>query len=98
MSDRLRVLVVPKWYPWPDRPVFGSGDVLYHLPLGATEPVKRSFPEVDTFTAEIEHFANCLREGKRPIHGVAEGRAVLELILKASQSADGWQQTAVKKM
>ncbi len=23
MSDRLRVLVVPKWYPWPDRPVLG---------------------------------------------------------------------------
>ena len=23
MSERLRVLVVPKWYPWPDRPVFG---------------------------------------------------------------------------
>jgi glycosyltransferase involved in cell wall biosynthesis len=23
VSRRLRVLVVPKWYPWPDRPVFG---------------------------------------------------------------------------
>ena len=23
MSARLRVLVVPKWYPWPERPVFG---------------------------------------------------------------------------
>jgi glycosyltransferase involved in cell wall biosynthesis len=23
VSGRLRVLVVPKWYPWPDRPVFG---------------------------------------------------------------------------
>ena len=23
MTRRLRVLVVPKWYPWPDRPVFG---------------------------------------------------------------------------
>ena len=23
MSRRLRVLVVPKWYPWPERPVFG---------------------------------------------------------------------------
>ncbi|MEX1141168.1 MAG: glycosyltransferase [Thermoleophilaceae bacterium] len=23
MSDRLQVLVVPKWYPWPDRPVLG---------------------------------------------------------------------------
>ena len=24
MSRRLRVLVVPKWYPWPDRPVLGA--------------------------------------------------------------------------
>ena len=24
MSERLRVLVVPKWYPWPDQPVLGS--------------------------------------------------------------------------
>jgi L-malate glycosyltransferase len=23
VSSRLRVLVVPKWYPWPERPVFG---------------------------------------------------------------------------
>lgn len=23
MNERLRILVVPKWYPWPDRPVFG---------------------------------------------------------------------------
>ena len=23
MSPRLRVLVVPKWYPWPEKPVFG---------------------------------------------------------------------------
>jgi glycosyltransferase involved in cell wall biosynthesis len=23
VSERLRVLVVPKWYPWPERPVFG---------------------------------------------------------------------------
>jgi glycosyltransferase involved in cell wall biosynthesis len=23
VTERLRVLVVPKWYPWPDRPVFG---------------------------------------------------------------------------
>ena len=70
--------------------LFGSENTLYHLPKGATEPTKKSFDEVHTFTAEIEHFADCLREGKRPIHGVEEGRAVLELILKASESAKGW--------
>lgn len=71
--------------------LFGSGDVLYHLPSGYTEPAKRSFEPVDTFIAEIGHFADCLRDGKRPLHSVAEGRAVLELILQASRSAEGWQ-------
>jgi predicted dehydrogenase len=71
--------------------VFGSENTLYYLPAGYSEPSKRTFKEVHTFTAELEHFADCLREGKRPIHSVEEGRAVLELILKASQSAEGWQ-------
>ncbi len=71
--------------------IFGSENTLYHLPKGSTEPTKRTFDAVDTFEAEIGHFADCLREGKRPIHGVEEGRAVLELILNASKNADGWQ-------
>jgi predicted dehydrogenase len=71
--------------------IFGSDNTLYHLPKGATEPTKRTFDAVDTFEAEISHFADCLRQGKRPIHGVEEGRAVLELILNASKNADGWQ-------
>ena len=54
----------------------------------------RTFDAVDTFIAEIGHFADCLRDGTRPIHGVEEGRAVLELILKASESSEGWQQSA----
>jgi predicted dehydrogenase len=71
--------------------IFGSGDTLYHLPQGYSEPAKRTFPSVNTFEAEIEHFADCLREGRRPIHAVEEGRAVLELILQAAKSAEGWQ-------
>ncbi|MGB7160405.1 MAG: Gfo/Idh/MocA family oxidoreductase [Tepidisphaeraceae bacterium] len=71
--------------------LFGSDNTLYHLPRGATEPTKRTFEPVDTFEAEIGHFADCLREGKRPIHGVQEGRAVLELILNASKNAQGWR-------
>ncbi len=78
--------------------LFGSGNTLYHLPKGYTDPAKRTFPETDTFEAEIVHFADCLREGKRPIHSVEEGRAVLELILTASESADGWQKTAALKV
>lgn len=71
--------------------VFGSNDTLYYLPGGYSEPAKRSLPATDTFEAEIAHFADCLLEGKRPIHGVEEGRAVLEVILEASRNAEGWQ-------
>jgi len=78
--------------------IFGSTNTLYQLRNGETEPKKQTFPEVHTFTAELAHFAECLSQGKRPIHGVEEGRAVLELILRASESAKGWQQTAVKKV
>jgi predicted dehydrogenase len=77
--------------------LFGSDNTLYVLPKGAKEPTKVEFPAVETFTEEIGHFADCLREGKRPIHGVEEGRAVLELILKASQNAEGWQTSAPMK-
>ena len=76
--------------------IYGSENTLYHLPHGYSEPAKRSFPNVHTFEAEIGHFADVLREGRRPLHSVEEGRAVLELILNAAKSADGWQQTAVK--
>jgi predicted dehydrogenase len=77
--------------------IFGSDNTLYHLPKGYSDPAKRTFGEVNTFVAEIEHFANCLQQGKRPIHSVEEGRSVLELILKASESADGWQKSALAK-
>jgi len=77
--------------------IFGSDNTLYHLPRGFSEPAKRTFQSVDTFEAEIGHFADCLREGKRPIHSVEEGRAVLELILKASETADGWQNNSFVK-
>jgi predicted dehydrogenase len=78
--------------------IFGSDNTLYFLPQGYTEPAKRTFQPVNTFEAEIGHFADCLRNGTRPIHGVAEGKAVLELILKASQSAEGWQEDAIVKV
>ena len=77
--------------------IFGSDNTLYHLPRGAKEPTRRDFEPADTFVEEIAHFADCLRGGQRPIHSVEEGRAVLELILTASQTAEGWQQTAAVK-
>ena len=75
--------------------IFGSTNTLYHLPRGYEQPSKRTFADVNTFEAEIGHFADCLREGTRPIHSVEEGRAVLELILNAGKSADGWQKSAL---
>ena len=78
--------------------LFGSNNELYHLPADAKEPTKHTYDPVDTFAAEIAHFADCLINGKRPIHGPEEGRAVLELILKASESAQGWQGSAVLKV
>jgi predicted dehydrogenase len=77
--------------------IFGSENTLYRLPAGYSEPAKKTFKETNTFESQVAHFADCLREGKRPIHSVEEGRAVLELILAASKSADGWQATAVRK-
>lgn len=77
--------------------IFGSSDTLYHLPRGGKEPTKRDFTPADTFAEEIGHFADCLREGKRPIHSHEEGRAVLELILNATKHAEGWQSSAMVK-
>jgi len=78
--------------------LFGSNDDLWFLPAGFKEPAHRSFPPVETFEAEIGHFVDCLRNGTRPIHSVEEGRQVLEVILKAAESAHGWQKTAVLKV
>jgi predicted dehydrogenase len=78
--------------------LFGSDNTLYYVPAGFTEPSKRTFKEVDTFEAELSHFADCLTNGTRPIHSVEEGRAVLELILKATEDAKGWEETAVIKV
>lgn len=78
--------------------IFGSENTLYHLPKGFSEPAKRTFANVETFEAELSHFADCLHEGKRPIHSIEEGRAVLELILKASENAEGWEASAVRKV
>ena len=74
--------------------LFGSDNTLYFLPNGYSEPAKRTFAPVNTIEAEVGHFADCLRSGGCPIHGVAEGRAVLDLILSATGSDEGWQKNA----
>lgn len=58
------------------------------LRYGDFPPARREFAPVDAFAAEIEHFADCLVEGRRPRQGVAEGIAVLRVILGAYESAE----------
>lgn len=79
--------------------LFGSGQDLYYLPEGFSEPAKfRVHGESDTFVAQMACFARCLLAGERPPHSVAEGRSVLEVILQATESAAGWEDTAPVKM
>jgi predicted dehydrogenase len=75
--------------------IFGSNNELYYLPAGYSQPALRKFPEADTFSAQMAHFADCLHTGKRPLHSVEEGRAVLDVILQAAADAKGWQKCAV---
>ena len=78
--------------------IFGSNNELHYLPAGYSQPALRKLPETETFTAQMEHFANCLATGKRPLHSVEEGHAVLEIILQAADDAKGWEKYAVKKV
>ncbi len=47
------------------------------------EPVQTEFPERHEFQAEIEHFIECLEEGKTPIQSHVDGIDVLKVILGA---------------
>jgi predicted dehydrogenase len=74
--------------------IFGSNNTLHFLPDGYKEPARMDLPQVETFTEQIAHFAKILATGEKPPHGVAEGRAVLDLILKAASTAGDWGKNA----
>jgi predicted dehydrogenase len=74
--------------------IFGTGHLLYHLPRGSKTPSEKILREADTFQDQMECFADCILKGERPPHGPEEGREVLKIILKAAESAEGWQKTA----
>jgi predicted dehydrogenase len=74
--------------------IFGTGNKLYHLPKGATEPVETILPDADAFAAQMGHFADCILNGARVPHGPEEGRDVLRIILQASVDAAGWEKSA----
>lgn len=71
--------------------VFGSGNELHFLPQGWTTPARQTFAEVNTFSEQIGHFADCVLQRRRPLHGYEEGRQVLEIITAATESAKGWE-------
>ena len=77
---------------------WGSGGELFFRPEGYSTPARRQLSGGDTFGDQLSHFADCLREGQRPLHGPEEGKAVLELILRAAESAKGWEETAPLKV
>lgn len=72
--------------------LFGSDNTLYHLDNDSAEPQMRELPKTDTFTAQMEAFADCLINQECPLHSVEESREVLRVILTASQNAAGWQE------
>ena len=76
--------------------LFGTDNLLYHLPKGAAEPERTELPKVQTFTEQMSYFADCIATGKRPLHSVEESRNVLEVILKATENAEGWEGYAAK--
>ena len=61
------------------------------------KPAKETFSAVEIFAAEIGQLAESLINGTRPVHSAQEGRDVLEIVLKAAESADEWQVFAAKK-
>jgi len=74
--------------------IFGTGSQLYYLPRGFKTPSEKILREVDTFSDQMSHFADCLLKEAKVPHGPEEGREVLKIILKASENAEGWQKTA----
>jgi predicted dehydrogenase len=68
--------------------VYATADTLYVELNGLAEPATRKFERVDTFAAEVEHFADVLAAGKRPIQSVAEATNVLKVILAAYRSVE----------
>ena len=57
------------------------------LALRTGETTTRTFAPVDQFAAEIGHFADCLRHGRRPLHTEHEGIEALGIILAAYEAA-----------
>lgn len=58
-----------------------------HVHFRSGEDESNTFEPVDTFEAEIGHFADCLINGTRPLHSEKEGIEALGMILAGYESA-----------
>jgi predicted dehydrogenase len=81
-----------------ERGTLWSDGATLRVSLAGAEPEVTSFPETDTTAAEIAAFADCLRDGTRPLHGVQEGADVLEVILAAYRAAEERRVIALTEM
>jgi predicted dehydrogenase len=71
--------------------IYGTPDTLFVQLNGLDEPARRQFTAVDTFAAEVAHFADSLAQGKRPVQSVHEATNVLKVILGAYKSVESRQ-------
>ncbi len=67
--------------------LYSDGTKLSYKLRGADEEVSFEFEPVHEFAAEIEHFADSILNGTRPLHTEKEGIEVLGIILAAYESA-----------
>jgi predicted dehydrogenase len=81
-----------------ERGTLWSDGATLRVNLHGTEPEVTTFPETDTTASEIAAFADCLRDGTRPLHGVQEGTDVLNVILAAYRAAEERRVIALAEM
>jgi len=75
--------------------LYATADTLSVELNGLAEPARRQFEGVDTFAAEVEHFADVLAAGKRPVQSLPEATNVLKVILAAYRSVEEMRVVAV---
>ncbi len=74
--------------------LWGSHHTLWLLPDGEKEPRQIDLEPVQTIPAQVGDFVRRVRSRERPLHSVEEGRTVLDVIVRATTDADGWQALA----
>jgi predicted dehydrogenase len=66
--------------------LWSNGTILERKIRGGDSITSR-FAPIDTIEAEVAHFVECIREGRRPVQTQRDGTSVLKVILAAYRSA-----------